>query len=105
FLSGTLHPRALHSFPTRRSSDLIDQFLMHGKSVIFLTPGNDVSMVDGFSSGPTNNDYESLLEFYGLGVSKNVLAESQNWEQLRLDRKSTRLNSSHQIISYAVFCL
>src|SRR5258708_23790971 len=24
---------------------------------------------------------------------------------LELDRKSTRLNSSHQIISYAVFCL
>src|SRR5438552_14427815 len=24
---------------------------------------------------------------------------------LQLDRKSTRLNSSHQIISYAVFCL
>src|SRR5258708_25582620 len=26
------------------------------------------------------------------------------WEMYR-DRKSTRLNSSHQIISYAVFCL
>src|SRR5947208_1755927 len=26
-------------------------------------------------------------------------------ELLRADRKSTRLNSSHQIISYAVFCL
>src|SRR5258708_30088928 len=26
-------------------------------------------------------------------------------EQKTLDRKSTRLNSSHQIISYAVFCL
>src|SRR5438552_10339140 len=25
--------------------------------------------------------------------------------ELRADRKSTRLNSSHQIISYAVFCL
>src|SRR5258708_11467892 len=25
--------------------------------------------------------------------------------QIPLDRKSTRLNSSHQIISYAVFCL
>src|SRR5207244_10600209 len=25
--------------------------------------------------------------------------------ELRRDRKSTRLNSSHQIISYAVFCL
>src|SRR5258708_17223124 len=29
-----------------------------------------------------------------------------SWTGLRqLDRKSTRLNSSHQIISYAVFCL
>src|SRR5258708_21601019 len=28
------------------------------------------------------------------------------WQIVRLgDRKSTRLNSSHQIISYAVFCL
>src|SRR5258708_24074377 len=26
-------------------------------------------------------------------------------EDTRTDRKSTRLNSSHQIISYAVFCL
>src|SRR5258708_18025137 len=26
-------------------------------------------------------------------------------EAVRADRKSTRLNSSHQIISYAVFCL
>src|SRR5258708_15430106 len=26
-------------------------------------------------------------------------------EEIQLDRKSTRLNSSHQIISYAVFCL
>src|SRR5258708_31445272 len=25
--------------------------------------------------------------------------------QVEIDRKSTRLNSSHQIISYAVFCL
>src|SRR5258708_8113290 len=27
------------------------------------------------------------------------------WTRCRRDRKSTRLNSSHQIISYAVFCL
>src|SRR5438552_8360117 len=26
-------------------------------------------------------------------------------DELEADRKSTRLNSSHQIISYAVFCL
>src|SRR5437764_10318492 len=28
-----------------------------------------------------------------------------NWLTNRLDRKSTRLNSSHRCISYAVFCL
>src|SRR2546426_4800966 len=27
------------------------------------------------------------------------------WDRLRIDRKSTRLNSSHLVISYAVFCL
>src|SRR2546426_11816352 len=31
---------------------------------------------------------------------------AENWiELLFLDRKSTRLNSSHLVISYAVFCL
>src|SRR5207244_11497383 len=30
---------------------------------------------------------------------------TRDWCKLLLDRKSTRLNSSHQIISYAVFCL
>src|SRR5258708_20104408 len=30
-----------------------------------------------------------------------ILSKDKSW----LDRKSTRLNSSHQIISYAVFCL
>ena len=36
-----------------------------------------------------------------------ALAESDDLEYRRAtaDRKSTRLNSSHQIISYAVFCL
>src|SRR5258708_8786070 len=35
----------------------------------------------------------------GGGRAAQVLAD------VRSDRKSTRLNSSHQIISYAVFCL
>src|SRR5258708_22270172 len=30
---------------------------------------------------------------------------TRGWIRGRRDRKSTRLNSSHQIISYAVFCL
>src|SRR5207248_10687325 len=72
-------PRALHSFPTRRSSDL--GRLRRLKSWI----GN-----------------ETFMMTYGDGVSdvdiNRLLATSE-------DRKSTRLNSSHRTISYAVFCL
>src|SRR5438045_7535594 len=34
-----------------------------------------------------------------------VIGCSCDWSRTRLDRKSTRLNSSHLGISYAVFCL
>src|SRR2546430_10187948 len=37
--------------------------------------------------------------------SEGSQAEIQNERTLSLDRKSTRLNSSHSQISYAVFCL
>src|SRR5438132_14327364 len=36
----------------------------------------------------------------GAGTDRN-----SPWLSARLDRKSTRLNSSHTVISYAVFCL
>src|SRR5258708_24214540 len=35
----------------------------------------------------------------------SCVMHSHNYARSGLDRKSTRLNSSHQIISYAVFCL
>src|SRR5258708_29344340 len=39
-------------------------------------------------------------------VRANTDLRPLHWRpKLRADRKSTRLNSSHQIISYAVFCL
>src|SRR5207244_12721272 len=43
------------------------------------------------------NDVRDFLRVAGRGGKCRV--------DLRIDRKSTRLNSSHQIISYAVFCL
>src|SRR2546430_6159094 len=36
---------------------------------------------------------------------RRVDSEGRRRDQLRADRKSTRLNSSHSQISYAVFCL
>src|SRR5258708_28758428 len=38
-----------------------------------------------------------------IGAARGALAAPMRAS--RADRKSTRLNSSHQIISYAVFCL
>src|SRR5258708_25460538 len=46
----------------------------------------------------------TVLEFEGGGVLYDALAPTLELEHGE-DRKSTRLNSSHQIISYAVFCL
>src|SRR5436190_10057526 len=38
-------------------------------------------------------------------VSSGCLTDIGQSPEKRLDRKSTRLNSSHTVISYAVFCL
>src|SRR5688500_19643094 len=50
------------------------------------------------------------ISAYGSGgftsYSQEQLREQLlNWLERGLDRKSTRLNSSHLVISYAVFCL
>src|SRR3712207_8231613 len=51
-----------------------------------------LALVVGFRSS------EALANAYGIAVAGDMLATT-------LDRKSTRLNSSHANISYAVFCL
>src|SRR5690242_20861545 len=44
-------------------------------------------------------EWDDLGEYYGSGVDELIFNEGM------ADRKSTRLNSSHMSISYAVFCL
>src|SRR5258708_38297919 len=46
--------------------------------------------------------FELVVEYENVG-SDSFTVEMAKGKSL--DRKSTRLNSSHQIISYAVFCL
>src|SRR5205814_9688187 len=78
-------PLLLHSFPTRRSSDLPQDvfspnYPMTGSTTAMLRP-----------SQPAR---------HGAGCEGRSMAEVEP-----VDRKSTRLNSSHLGISYAVFCL
>src|SRR5256885_11967260 len=50
---------------------------------------------------------DSLIKIRQLNDSEsfNIIINSTVADQLGKDRKSTRLNSSHLVISYAVFCL
>src|SRR5690606_41008531 len=83
-----------HSFPTRRSSDLnciivcsienFDPMGVHTGDSITVAPAQTL----------TDKEYQILRD-----ASCAVLRE------IGVDRKSTRLNSSHVKSSYAVFCL
>src|SRR5256885_9074459 len=53
--------------------------------------------VRGVSHGPSDGG--------GTAAGTTIGAASAIVRENRLDRKSTRLNSSHLVISYAVFCL
>src|SRR5258708_31645749 len=50
-------------------------------------------------------DYRELLTAPHIGAVAICSATDTHAQIIQEDRKSTRLNSSHQIISYAVFCL
>src|SRR5690349_24045114 len=82
------HHPDLHSFPTRRSSDLARR---HPRRRTDRAP--------------------AVRRGRGEGVLRALFPRLRGLERLpaarrpRADRKSTRLNSSHVEISYAVFCL
>src|SRR5699024_12776509 len=85
----SLHHQSLHSFPTRRSSDLILKDLCQKADVPLQFYANRSDELGGSTLG-------------NIAMSQ----VSMNSVDIGLpDRKSTRLNSSHVSISYAVFCL
>src|SRR5205807_9440980 len=97
--------RTLHSFPTRRSSDLHcgeaeKVYRLNGKShrpgLIFC------NSCEGSFTVTTG----SVMESSHVPLNKWVLAyrlmASSKKGMSAQDRKSTRLNSSHLVISYAV---
>src|SRR5574341_2176418 len=66
-----------------------------------------------FTPGPTPTLQLALIHYFSVVPEDERLAPGQTftvfWKlegvETVSDRKSTRLNSSHQLISYAVFCL
>src|SRR5207249_12297350 len=91
------------SFPTRRSSDLLlfCYFVVLPFALNFLVQyGIDSGFVPQLSIAAFVGFMLWFLLVFGL-MFELPLAISPNTK----DRKSTRLNSSHVSISYAVFCL
>src|SRR5947209_14985093 len=84
FFSPSVGPRDLHSFPTRRSSDLYRKW-SHAEVILG-------KVLDGYHHDSKEGPELQLVSMVVDQAPKG-------------DRKSTRLNSSHANISYAVFCL
>src|SRR5690606_41722027 len=97
------HHPVIHSFPTRRSSDL---------------NGKQSAMRVAIQRAPFGShqcpDIRIYFEIRNLGLIIAEIDLRTPLESVRTgkrapthgrDRKSTRLNSSHVKISYAVFCL
>src|SRR5690606_41933352 len=86
-------------FPTRRSSDL---WLRERPSK---ERGPDQRLSDEGDVAVSATDDHDVVELVErlVGVSAREIGRPR--AGLHLDRKSTRLNSSHVKISYAVFCL
>src|SRR5207253_11020262 len=96
------HHHHLHTFPTRRSSDLASTTVKFDTyDPAFIWEAEDYDYNNGqVVSSPQTNGYAGLA-----GVSGVDFVNIDDSPNETLDRKSTRLNSSHVAISYAVFCL
>src|SRR5206468_12024261 len=98
------HPH-LHSFPTRRSSDLVD---------LIIVRENTEDLYAGIEYEQGTEDVKELIawikskggklrhEDAGISIKPISITGTRKIFEFA-DRKSTRLNSSHDQISYAVF--
>src|SRR5690606_41655678 len=90
-------PLALHSFPTRRSSDLAIISIPPVEAPHLRVIPTPTAAMTPPKTAFNKISFDTLIT--GIISIKNDIINTLK------DRKSTRLNSSHVKISYAVFCL
>src|SRR5207253_6949178 len=104
FFLASAAPRDLHSFPTRRSSDL--SAAPANNTCRGQDHSTDVGAGDGgYCALPIDSPSHQLLRALRRRTKIRRQDSAHTAFQEAQDRKSTRLNSSHVAISYAVFCL
>src|SRR5690606_40751623 len=96
---------ALHSFPTRRSSDLEGADADSREIESYFIPCSETVLLT-FSSPQVPTEYTDPQPSTPAGIILVLLLRKPGQSLLSasdfIDRKSTRLNSSHVKISYAV---
>src|SRR5690606_40289816 len=97
---GDCDPRDLPSFPTRRSSDLLTFTAKADDTYFCSVPGHRQAGMVG-KIAVKGSDAKAVAEHDPHEMHMRPGAAGGSLK----DRKSTRLNSSHVKISYAVFCL
>src|SRR5439155_19266252 len=92
----------LHSFPTRRSSDLSVTRLQLDVGNMLIGGGDPMQYLQKYPDRFWSFHLKDAVadRSHDTGLGKGIF----DFKKF-LDRKSTRLNSSHVAISYAVFCL
>src|SRR5688500_19637275 len=100
-----MYPLYFASFPTRRSSDLI--VALNIASFMYL-PSDQIINQAGKLHYMTGGQMRIPVVFrcsmyYGSSIAAQH--SDRPYPMFMKDRKSTRLNSSHLVISYDVFCL
>src|SRR5206468_8672260 len=91
-------------FPTRRSSDLV--VIAHGGGIATLY-GHLLQTNAAYGQKVARGQLIGLEGSSGYSTGPHLHFELRVNDQVAdpIDRKSTRLNSSHDQTSYAVFCL
>src|SRR5690606_39417601 len=99
------HARYLHSFPTRRSSDLPRE-LAPRQAIPRATESHDHPPEEAHPRGKRCGAESPVRRGDRGRVNRDehlVVTDPRFGSRFQPDRKSTRLNSSHVKISYAVF--
>src|SRR5690606_41975572 len=96
--------RALDPFPTRRSSDLQTGTREIAAGNLDLSSRTEEQAANVEETAASMEELTSTVQ-QNLASVQTAAGLALETSRLARDRKSTRLNSSHVKISYAVFCV
>src|SRR5690606_39589431 len=100
-----MHSRYIVSVPTRRSSDLEteDDTDADENTDVEDGPGEQQCVIDEDCEVPEASPWDACSDFADVCTTDGTQSRQVHSASCVEDRKSTRLNSSHVKISYAVF--